>query len=144
MPRRTGPRRRARRRWGGRHDERGSVSAELVIATPLFLLLVLGVVQFALWEHATHVAQAVAAEGLAAGRLADASDQAAVSEADAVLAQLGSAVLVGAQVSATRTAEGTTVIVTGRAEELLPFFTLPVRAVAVGPTESFTTSGAGP
>ena len=120
------------------------MSAELVIATPLFLLLVLGVVQFALWEHATHVAQAVAAEGLAAGRLADASDQAAVSEADAVLAQLGSGVLVGAQVSATRTAEGTTVIVTGQAEELLPFFTLPVRAVAVGPTEAFTTSGAGP
>ncbi len=128
---------------GAGRDERGSVSAELVIATPLFLLLVLGVVQFALWEHATHVAQAVAQEGLAAGRLEDGSGPAAVSEADAVLAQLGSGVLVGAQVSATRTADQTRVIVSGHAEEVLPFFTLPVRAVAVGPTEIFVP-GAGP
>ena len=36
-------------RW---RDERGSATAELVIATPLLLLLILGIVQFALWEHA--------------------------------------------------------------------------------------------
>ncbi|MGH3185480.1 MAG: TadE/TadG family type IV pilus assembly protein, partial [Streptosporangiaceae bacterium] len=40
-------------RW---RDERGSATAELVIATPLLLLLILAIVQFALWEHATHVA----------------------------------------------------------------------------------------
>ena len=131
-----------RRRWR-RRDERGSVSAELVIATPLLLLLVLGVVQFALWEHATHVAQAVAEEGLAAGRLADGSQQAAVSEADDLLYQLGSGVLVGAQVSASRGAEVTTVVVSGEAEGVLPFFKLLVRSVATGPTERFT-SGGGP
>ena len=131
------------RRKGHRRDERGSVSAELVIATPLLLLLVLGVVQFALWEHATHVAQAVAQEGLAAGRLEDGSQQSAVSEADAVLGQLGSGVLVGPEVSATRGADVTTVVVTGQAEGVLPFFSLPVRSVAVGPTESFTTPGGG-
>ena len=38
------------------HDERGAVSAELVIATPLMLLLVMGVIQFALWQHAEHIA----------------------------------------------------------------------------------------
>ena len=114
------------------------MSAELVIATPLLLVLVLGVVQFALWEHATHVAQAVAQEGLAAGRLEDGSRESAVYEADAVLAQLGSGVLVGPEVSATRGTEVTTVVVSGEAEGVLPFFRLPVRSVAVGPTESFT------
>ena len=37
-------------------DERGAVSAELVIATPLLLLLIMGVIQFALWQHAEHIA----------------------------------------------------------------------------------------
>ncbi len=49
-------------RW---REESGSATAELVIATPLLLLLILAIVQFALWEHATHVAQAVAQQGLA-------------------------------------------------------------------------------
>jgi len=85
----------------------------------------------------------VAEEGLAAGRLADGSEQAAVSEADDLLYQLGSGVLVGAQVSATRGADVTTVVVSGQAEGVLPFFRLSVRAVAAGPTERFTT-GSGP
>ncbi|MGH9295775.1 MAG: TadE family protein, partial [Acidimicrobiales bacterium] len=49
--------------------ERGAVSAELVIATPLLLLLIMGVIQFALWQHAEHIASAVAQQGVAVGRL---------------------------------------------------------------------------
>ena len=78
-------------RW---RDERGSATAELVIATPLLLLLILGIVQFALWEHATHVAQAVAEQGLSAGRVQGGTDQAASAEAQRMLGQLGSGVLV--------------------------------------------------
>ena len=126
-------------RGGQRHGERGSASAELVIATPLLLLLILAVVQFALWQHATHVAQAVAQQGLTAGRVQDGSDQAATGQATALLDQLGSGVLVHPHVTATRAADTTTVIVIGRAEGILPFLTLPVRSVAVGPTERWTT-----
>ena len=130
----------------GRTDDCGSASAELVIATPLLLLLILGVVQFALWQHATHVAQAVAQQGLAAGRTQDGSAQTATGEANALLGQLGSGVLIHPQITATRTGQTTTVIVTGRAEGILPFLNLPVRTVAVGPTERWTTpqSGASP
>src|SRR3954447_6617897 len=52
------------RRWEprrGRRVESGSVSVELVVATPLLLLL-LCIVQFAVWWHANHVAQAAAAQ----------------------------------------------------------------------------------
>ena len=126
-----------------RFGERGSVTAELVIATPLLLLLILGVVQFALWEHAVHVAQATAQQGLAAGRVQGGTEQAATTEAHNVLAQVGSGVLVRPNVSATRGALTTTVVVTGQAESVLPFLSLPVRSSATGPTERFTT-GAGP
>ena len=124
---------------GARRDERGSATAELVIATPLLLLLILGIVQFALWEHATHVAQTVAQQGLAAGRVQGGDDQAATSEATSVLTQVGSGVLVTPNVTATRGNVTTTVVVTGQAEGILPFLNLPVRSVATGPTERFTT-----
>ena len=128
-------------RW---RDERGSATAELVIATPLLLLLILAIVQFALWEHATHVAQAVAEQGLAVGRVQGGTDQAATAEAQSVLGQLGSGVLVHPNVSATRGAATTTVVVTGQAEGILPFLSLPVSSVATGPSERFTSGGQGP
>ena len=137
----------ARRRVVGRilgRDERGAVSAELVIATPLLLLLIMGVIQFALWEHAEHVAAAVAQQGVAVGRLQGESAQAGEQQARTVLDQLGSSVLTGAKVVATRTNLATTVTVTGHAESIVGLFTLPVRATASGPTETYSYGGGAP
>jgi hypothetical protein len=138
--------RRARRfpRWGG---ENGAVAAELVIATPLLLLLIMGVVQFALWEHATGIAEAAAQQGLSVARLQGETAQAGSTETRSILDQLGTGVLVGPQVTATRTAGTTTVVVTGHAESVVGIFTLPVRATAAGPTEppaAVTAARAGP
>lgn len=126
---------RRKARW---RDEKGSASAELVVAAPLLLLLVLGIVQFALWEHATHVAQAVAQQGVAAGRVLGGSQQAASAEARTVLDQVGSGVLVAPRVTAVRNPLTTTVVVSGQAEGILPFLSLPVHAQASGPTEQWT------
>ena len=116
-------------------DERGAASAELVIATPLLLLLIMGVIQFALWQHAEHIASAVAQQGVAVGRLRGETAAAGEDQARSVLDQLGSGVLTGSDITATRTATTTTVTVTGHAESLLGIFTLPVKATAAGPTE---------
>ena len=134
------PARQRRRRWcrALKGDERGSVSAELVLATPLLLVLIMGVVQFALWEHATHVAAAVAQQGLAVGRLQGETAAAGQAEAQSVLDQLGTGVLVGPDITATRTATTTTVVVTGHAESVVGLFSLPVKAVASGPTEDYS------
>lgn len=129
----------AARHWRSRRapraDERGAVSVELVIATPLLLLLIMGVIQFALWQHAEHIASAVAQQGVAVGRLQGETAAAGEDQARSVLDQLGSGVLVGSDVTATRTATTTTVTVTGHAESIVGIFSLPVKATAVGPTE---------
>ena len=125
-------------------DERGAVSAELVIATPLLFLLIMGVIQFALWEHAEHIAAAVAQQGVAVGRLQNETVAAGRQEAQSVLDQLGPSVLTGTTITATRTAAMTTVTVTGHAESIIGIFTLPVRATAAGATENFSYPGQAP
>jgi Flp pilus assembly protein TadG len=124
-------------------DERGAVAAELVIATPLLLLLIMGVIQFALWEHAEHIAAAVAQQGVSVARLQGETAGAGQAEAHSVLDQLGPSVLSDANITATRTATTTTLTVTGHAESILGIFTLPVKAIAVGPNEVYT-AGAAP
>ena len=125
-------------------DERGAVSAELVIATPLLLLLIMGVIQFALWEHAEHIATAVAQQGVAVGRLQDETAAAGQQQAQSVLDQLGPSVLTGTTITATRTDAMTTVTVTGHAESIIGLFALPVKATAAGATEIFTVPGQAP
>src|SRR6266511_2499219 len=67
----------------------GAVTAELVVATPLLLLLVLLVVQFALWQHGLHVATAAAEEGERAARLEGGTAAAGAARARQFLATLG-------------------------------------------------------
>jgi Flp pilus assembly protein TadG len=140
------PARRRRRRLSRAlvRDERGAVSAELVIATPLLLLLIMGVIQFALWQHAEHIASAVAQQGVAVGRLQGESAAAGQEQAQSVLGQLGSGVLVDSNITTARTNATTTVTVTGHAESIVGLFSLPVKAVATGPTETYTNPGQAP
>ena len=142
-PLRCGQRRRPQRLLAG--GESGTVSAELVIATPLLLLLIMAVIQFALWEHATHIAEAVAQQGVSVTRLQGETAGAGETQAQTVLDQLGPSVLAGSHVTATHTAATATVTVTGHAESIIGLLTLPVRATATGPTETYTVAaGAGP
>lgn len=118
--------------------------AELVVATPTLLLLVLVVIQFALFEHASHVAQAAASEALAAARVQGGSSDAGTTEAQAVLAQLGHSVLVGPQVRVTEDATTVKVTVSGSTEGVLPFVHLQVHATAAGPLERFVARRQAP
>ncbi|MDA8062340.1 MAG: pilus assembly protein [Actinomycetota bacterium] len=138
------PPRRGVTRRSLRQSERGAVAAELVIAMPLLLLLVMGVVQFALWEDAAHIATAVAQQGVSVGRLQGEPAEAGVQEARSVLDQLGPSVLVGTAITARKTTRMTTVRVTGHAESILGIFSLPVSATASGASEGYTYPGGAP
>ncbi|MBV9163761.1 MAG: pilus assembly protein [Pseudonocardiales bacterium] len=119
------------------HGDRGSVSAELVIVTPLLLVLLLVIVQFALWSHATHIAQAAASQGLAAARVQDATAAAGSAAARHVLEELGRGPLTNTRIDATRGADAASIRISGDASAVIPFLRLPVHADAAGPVERF-------
>lgn len=129
------------RRWRG---DRGAGSAEIVIAVPLLMLLILLIVQFAIWAHASSVAQATAEEALAAARVQGSSAAAGQQRAAQVLGQIGSSVLIHPQVLVTRTGATATVQITGTAEEVLPVpgLSFPVHITVTGPVERFVPATA--
>src|SRR5881227_1494016 len=98
-----------------RTDQRGAGTAELIIATPLLLLLILLIAQFALYMHATHIAQAAASEALSAARVSGGSAAAGNTEGQRILAQLGSGPLQGGAVNAQRGNTQASVTITGTA-----------------------------
>nr|WP_240522162.1 TadE/TadG family type IV pilus assembly protein [Amycolatopsis vastitatis] len=117
--------------------DRGAVTVELVIATPLLLLALLTIIQFALWSHATHVAQAAASQALAAARVQDGSSSAGHAAGRRMLDDLARGPLRDPQIDVTRTTTEVTVGVHGEASAVLPGMHLPVHAEAAGPVERF-------
>jgi Flp pilus assembly protein TadG len=132
---------RARRRRAG--SDRGAGSAEIVIAVPLLMLLILLVIQFAIWEHAEAIADATAEEALAAARVDGGTAADGQQRAEQVISQIGSSVLDGPQVSVTMTPADVTVKVTGTAERVLPMpgLSFPVTVTVTGPVERFVPQG---
>jgi hypothetical protein len=103
------------------------------------MLVLLLIVQFAVWAHTVHVAQATAAEALAAARADDGSAAAGRQRADQVRAQIGRRLLAGATVGVTRSADTARVEISGAAPRVvpLPFLTFPVHVTVSGPVERF-------
>ena len=124
--------------------DRGAGVAELVIAVPLLMLLILLIVQFAIWEHAEDIAHATAEEALAAARVQGGTAAAGQQRAQQVISQIGSSVLVGPQVSVTMTPADVTVTVTGTAERVVPLpgLSFPVTVTVTGPVEQFVPATA--
>ena len=110
---------------------------------PLVMLLVLLIVQFAVWQHALHVAQAAAEQGLAAARVQDGTAADGHAAAEAVLDQIGRGPLVDPAVGVDRGATQVSVTVDATAESVVPGLRLPVHARAVGASEPATPSAAG-
>ncbi|GAA1895041.1 TadE/TadG family type IV pilus assembly protein [Streptantibioticus ferralitis] len=120
-----------------RRDERGEVTAELVIIMPLVLTLVLLLAQAALWFHASHIAQATAANALSATRVQGGTTAAGQQEAQRTLDQLGHGPLHTTHIDITRNTHRAEVRISGTASSVVPFLHLPVHAQAAGPTEKF-------
>lgn len=122
----------------------GSASAQLVIAVPALMVLIVLAVQFALWQHASAVTKAAAEEGVRAARLEGGTEVDGAAEARNFLSQAGPRIVVAPQVSARRSLEEAQVEVTGAAVSLFPFIHLPVRALAASPVEEYRAPRAAP
>ena len=135
---------RGRRRPCRRVREDGSVSTELVVVTPVLLLLVMAVVQFALWQHAQHVAEAAAQRGAETARVEGGTDVQGQDVAQSAIQQIGGGLLVAPAVRVSRTGGVVTVQVSGSAQQVVPFLSLGVSATAQGPVERFVPQGSTP
>jgi Flp pilus assembly protein TadG len=120
-----------------RRDVKGEATTEVVLVTPVLLLLIMTVIQFALWYHAEHAAQAAAQEGARAARVTGGTAARGQAKAQSVLAQAAPTILVDPVVTARRTSDEARVGVRGRAVSLIPGLHLTVSADAASPVERF-------
>ena len=127
-------------RYRLRSAEDGSVSAEVALAAPALMILILLAVQFGLWYHASNVARAAAQEGARAARVEGATAADGEQEALRFLAEAGAKVVGSSHVTAVRDASSTRVEVQGTAAGVIPGLHLPVRAVSQSPVEAFRGS----
>lgn len=119
-----------------RRGQRAAAVVQLTVLAPVFLLLVTGSVQAALWQEADHVALAAAQRGLIAARGIGGSVASGETTARDAAAQLGSGVLVSPSATVTTSGSEVTVTVTGTAEQLVPGLQLGVTSSASAPLES--------
>ena len=121
-----------------RHQrERGSATTELVIVTPVLLLLIMMIIQFGIWYHASHVAQAAAQEGVRTVRVEAGTASAGKLRAERFVSSAAPTLLVDVNVDATRTANTARVDVTATVRSIVPGLSLPVHAHAESTLESF-------
>ncbi|MYW90489.1 pilus assembly protein TadE [Amycolatopsis rubida] len=118
-------------------DERGAATAELVLTTPLLLLLIMSIAQFALWMHASHIAQAAASQALSTTRVLGGTTARGQREADQILQQLGSGPLRDPRAIVSRSSDQAAVHVEGTVIQVVPFLTLTASGDAAGPVERF-------
>lgn len=121
VPLRPGPRgawlRAVRRRLAG---DRGAASVELAVLFPVVLLLIVTVIQAALWFYARSIALGAAQEGAREGRVQPASAGRAQAAAEDFIDQTGEGLLTGSQVDVAATPESIEVSVTGTSISLFP------------------------
>ena len=115
--------------------DRGEATTQLVVLTPLLILLVFLGIQTAIYFHAANVAAAAASQGAAAGAPIGASPNDAAAVAGQTIADLqGDAVGAPVVSSGGGFVEVTVEIAVPR---IVPFFPASVRRSAIEPIERF-------
>ncbi len=119
--------------------DRGASTLELALLTPVLLLVILLVIQFAMVFHARHVALAAAQSGARVAREQRSGDWKGASEEKAreYLQQIGPELLTRQQASAGGDRNRRWVTVSGEAVRVVPFFTFWVNQRSEGPIECY-------
>ncbi len=117
--------------------ESGEATTEAVLVVPVLMLLIMLVLQFGLWYHAEHVAQAAAQEGVRAARVEGGTAERGRQRTEDFLSRAGREIVTGRTVNATRNPDTASVRVRGRAVAVVPGLALAVSASATSPVERF-------
>lgn len=125
------------------HGERGSVTLELAVVFPVFLLLLIAAVQAGLYFYARAIALTAAQQGVQAARLQQHTLDDGLAAARGYALHAGGGSLHHVAVDpAGSTATAVRITVTGTAVSLLPGVDWPVSQQAAGPRERYTSPGA--
>jgi hypothetical protein len=119
--------------------DRGASTLELALLTPILLLVILLVIQFAMVFHARHVALAAAQSGARVAREQGSGDWKGSSEEKAreYIRQIGPELLTSPDAQAGGDRYQRWVIVSGTAVRVVPFFTFRVSQRSEGPIECY-------
>lgn len=118
-------------------DERGDAAIEAVLAVPVLLLMIVIVIQFGLWYHASHTVKAAAQEGVRSARIEDGSAAEGQVRAAQFVANAAPTLVEDVTVTASRDDETARVEVRGSVHSLVPGLNLSVHAEAQSPVERF-------
>ena len=113
------------------------MTSEFVLYSPLWFLLILLGVQFAVWGLAQLAVQHSANHALQVTRVVGGTEKAGRTDAGTVLEQVGGRLVGGAQITVDRTATAATVTVRGTAPAVVPFLRLSVSTRVSAPVERF-------
>lgn len=115
--------------------DRGDTTVEAAGYTMLMLLAVMVLVQAAVWALADLSARHAADHGVQTARVAGGTTQDGQFATAHMLAQINPNGLTDVEITVDRTAETTTVTITGDVLQIVPLLRIPVRVRAHAPTE---------
>ncbi len=129
----------AARATGSRRD-RGTLSLELAILFPVILMLTFGAVQTGLWFSARNMCQAAAEAGVRAGKVLNAPTGSGATAARGYLTDVAGGLVVGPQVTESRTVTDITVQCSGQAQNVIPLpgFSIDLVQSSAAGRERFT------
>ena len=116
--------------------ENGSGAVQLAIVMPLLMLILTAIVQFAVYFHAEHIAQAAAAQAVSTAGTEHGSAEVGKAEAQRILNKLSSGFLLAPSVDVSRNVGDATVRISGTVMSVMPLLRLHVASVAHGPVET--------
>jgi Flp pilus assembly protein TadG len=121
------------------HDrsEAGAATTEFVIIVPALVLLIMLVIQFALYYHAANVATAAAQDSVRAARIETGSAGAGQARAHELLSHAGGSVFSSVSVQTSRGGRSAHAEVDGTVVSVIPGLDLHVTRSADGPVEQF-------
>jgi hypothetical protein len=113
----------------------------MVVLFPVTLFVVLVIVQFGIWYHASAVARAAAQQGVKAASAYGAPPGAGLGSAEQVLTDNGQGLIHSPTVLPSLRAGSVRVTVTGHVLSIVPLFDLPIRVSAQAPVEAYRPAG---
>jgi hypothetical protein len=121
-------------------DDQASMLVEAMVVVPVLMLLVVLLVQFALWAHSAQIVQLAASEGDRVTRDFGGGPQVGEARANSILRGAGSDLSSSNVVVVIDPGGMARVTVTGTSVSILPGIATPVSSVQIGPIQEFRAS----